>query len=201
MQPENVAGNHYDKYNTRNPVARFLMGRFLEVVRGFYAPLRPTSVLEVGCGEGHLLKHLTDAWMPREVLGTDLSPEVIAQAQASYGPALTFEAASVYQLPMEDDSFEMVLACEVLEHLEDPRRALEELARVTRRYAIITVPREPLWRGLNMARGAYLGDLGNTPGHIQHFGRRDILKLVRERFEVIQVSSPLPWTAIQARVR
>jgi hypothetical protein len=30
------------------------------------------------------------------------------------------------------------------------------------------VPREPIWRIGNMARGRYLGDLGNTPGHIQH---------------------------------
>ena len=40
------------------------------------------------------------------------------------------------------------------------------------RALLVSVPREPLWRGLNMARGAYMRDLGNTPGHVNHWSKR-----------------------------
>ena len=55
-----------------------------------------------------------------------------------------------------------------------PEATLAEMARVARRHLLVSVPREPLWRGLNMARGAYLRDLGNTPGHVNHWSKRGV---------------------------
>ena len=66
----------------------------------------------------------------------------------------------------------MATAIEVLEHVPDPERTVSEMARVAKRWVLVSVPREPLWRGLNMARGAYIKDLGNTPGHINHWSKR-----------------------------
>ncbi len=192
-----VAGNVYDKYNTKNPVARALMRGFMSTVERFALCSDRAEVLEVGCGEGHLLELLSRRAPMGSCLGVDLSPAVIAQASAAH-PSLRFDVASVYELPFEDRSFSLVIACEVLEHLEDPEAALVELARVARRDLILTVPREPLWRALNLARGRYLGDLGNTPGHVQHFSRRDIVRLVERHFRVREVASPTPWTAIRA---
>ena len=74
------------------------------------------------------------------------------------------------------DAFEAVVCTEVLEHLEEPEKALRELLRVTRRWVILSVPREPLWRVLNMVRGAYLRHFGNTPGHIGGFVERNFGK-------------------------
>ena len=45
------------------------------------------------------------------------------------------------------------------------------MARVARRWLLVSVPHEPLWRALNVARGAYLRELGNTPGHLNHWTR------------------------------
>ena len=64
---------------------------------------------------------------------------------------------------------------------------------------IISVPREPLWRILNMARCKYLSDFGNTPGHLQHWSKGGITALVQRYFEVVEVLSPLPWTMIHCR--
>jgi len=50
-----------------------------------------------------------------------------------------------------------------------------------------------------MLRGRYLKDLGNTPGHIQHFGRRKFIGTVNEYFVVDEVLRPLPWTLLRAR--
>ena len=76
------------------------------------------------------------------------------------------------QLPFADGEFDLAAAIEVLEHVPDPERAVAEMARVARRHLLVSVPREPLWRALNVARGAYLRELGNTPGHVNHFSKR-----------------------------
>jgi ubiquinone/menaquinone biosynthesis C-methylase UbiE len=95
--------------------------------------------------------------------------------------------------PWPDDQFDLVLALEVLEHIDDPGAALAEIARVARRAAIISVPNEPLWRVLNMARGAYLCRFGNTPGHLQHWGASSFRRLVETELEIEDMRRPLPW--------
>jgi hypothetical protein len=52
-----------------------------------------------------------------------------------------------------------------------------------------------------MARGKYLGALGNTPGHVNHWGRGAFLQLMSRRFDILQVRSPLPWTMVLCRRR
>jgi 2-polyprenyl-3-methyl-5-hydroxy-6-metoxy-1,4-benzoquinol methylase len=94
-----------------------------------------------------------------------------------------------------------VLAIEVLEHVDDPPAALAEIARVARGDVVLSVPREPLWRLLNMTRGRYLGRLGNTPGHIQHWSSASFERLVSRHLEVTGTWRPLPWTLLRARAR
>ena len=62
--------------------------------------------------------------------------------------------------------------------MPDPEHTVAEMARVALRHLLVSVPREPLWRGLNMARGAYLKDLGNTPGHLNHWSKRSFVALL-----------------------
>ena len=66
-------------------------------------------------------------------------------------------------------------------------------------WAIVSVPREPLWRALNLGRLKYLRDLGNTPGHLQHWSRRSFLSFLERRLEVVAVRSPVPWTMALCR--
>ena len=77
---------------------------------------------------------------------------------------------------------------------------LREIARVSRRHVILSVPNEPLWRVLNMPRGAYLPDLGNTPGHLQHWSRRAFVRFVSQELRIDRVRSTLPWTVVAASV-
>ena len=94
-----------------------------------------------------------------------------------------------------------MLAVEVLEHLPDPAGALRELARIARRDIVVSVPNEPTWRALNLVRGSYISDWGNTPGHIQHWSSKRFSTLVGEHFDVVTVRKPLPWTVVTARAR
>lgn len=191
-------GNVYDKYQTRNPIARRMMQQFLRDVSALYLRCSANDVLEVGAGEGHLASHLVALRPPQgRFVACDLSLEKVG---SRVDPRVRFEEASVYNLPYQDDSFDLVICCEVLEHLEDPQRALEELKRVSKQHLIISTPREPLWRVLNCLRGKYLGQLGNTPGHIQHFSAAGLLSLLRRNLEVIEVRQPIPWAMALCRV-
>lgn len=199
--PGFVAGNYFDKYETRNPLYRNLVERFLGCCRELLAPLHPARLLEVGCGAGELTRHLiaTMPWSESpQYLGIDLGVGEIVEASA-LSRERSFLPASVYRLPFPDASFDCVVACELFEHLEDPRTALDEVERVCAGHLLLSVPWEPIWRFLNIARGRYLSDLGNTPGHLQHFSRAAIRALVASRFEVIAERRPLPWTVLLAR--
>jgi hypothetical protein len=100
-----------------------------------------------------------------------------------------------------DDSAPLVLCCEVLEHLEFPERAVNVLADIADPYLIASVPREPLWRILNMLRGSYIKDFGNTPGHLNHWSRDGFLRILKKRFEILEIKSPLPWTMALCRAK
>ncbi|HEY6867392.1 MAG TPA: methyltransferase domain-containing protein [Candidatus Eisenbacteria bacterium] len=194
-----VAGNVYDKYGTRNPVARRLMAGFERAMFDLLATTGPVaSVLEVGCGEGHMTAKLARFFPGARVVGSDLSPDIVAEARARY-PGLAFAQGSIYDAGGE--AFDLVVACEVLEHLEDPARALEAIARAAHPHVFVSVPREPLWRALNLARGRYLSGLGNTPGHLQHWSAGSFRRLLEDHLEVRAVRTPLPWTQALCRAR
>ncbi|HEX4447343.1 MAG TPA: methyltransferase domain-containing protein [Polyangiaceae bacterium] len=191
---DNVVGNFYDKYRSKNPIERALVNGFLGAVSGFFGRVAPATVLEVGCGEGRLAQHLvTRGPRPRRFVACDLELSAIAPG---LDPLIELRQASIYELPFEDRSFDLVVCCEVLEHLHEPARGLAEVARVARRAVIVSTPREPLWRAMNMMRGKYLRDLGNTPGHVQHFGPRSLVRLVESQLRVAARKTPLPWTVI-----
>jgi len=196
-----AGGNVYDKYGTSNPVARRLMAGFLGGLDQLVERTGAREAHEVGCGEGELAIRLARRGLC--VRGSDAFPEVLEEARrraAVAGVPIEFEATPVERLDPDQDAAEIVLCCEVLEHLEDPEGALDVLAGLARPWLIASVPREPLWRVLNLARFAYVGDFGNTPGHLNHWSRRAFVRFLTRRFEVVQVLSPLPWTMALCRV-
>jgi 2-polyprenyl-3-methyl-5-hydroxy-6-metoxy-1,4-benzoquinol methylase len=195
-------GNVYDKYGSDNPIERRLVARFKSSLLALVSRSGAREGHEVGCGEGELTRLLASRGI--RARGSDLSEEVIAEARrrtAAAGVVAEFSARDLLELSPSEDAAELMLCCEVLEHLPDPGAALEVVAELARPWAILSVPREPLWRALNVARGAYLGDLGNTPGHLNHWSRRSFERLLATRFELVEVRSPLPWTMALCRSR
>ncbi|HEV3407300.1 MAG TPA: hypothetical protein VG079_01320, partial [Gaiellaceae bacterium] len=71
-----------------------------------------------------------------------------------------------------------------------------ELARVSSRALVVSVPREPLWRVLNVASGRYVRARGNTPGHVNHWSRREFVRFAARAGRVERVRTPLPWTVL-----
>lgn len=193
-------GNTFDKYGSTNPVVRRLMAGFEGSLGRLFSRAAPASVLDVGCGEGVLTFKWAEKLGDKPVLGIDLAdPKLLAEWQTRQRPNLEFRTMPADQLPFEAGSFDLAAAIEVLEHVPDPERTLSEMVRVAARHVLVSVPREPLWRALNLARGAYVRDLGNTPGHINHWSKRSFIQMVEGHGEVIEVCSPFPWTMLLVR--
>ncbi len=161
----------------------------------------PRSLLDVGCGEGVLVHRWAQAMPERRIVGIDLEEESIqAGWQQRQAPNLEYRTMPAENLPFADGEFDTATAIELLEHVPDPEHTLAEMARCAERHLLVSVPREPLWRGLNIARGAYLAQLGNTPGHLNHWSKRAFTRLLARYGEVEQARSPFPWTMLLVRL-
>jgi 2-polyprenyl-3-methyl-5-hydroxy-6-metoxy-1,4-benzoquinol methylase len=194
-------GNTFNKYGSTNPVVRRLMAGFEGSLAELFSRAAPGSVLDVGCGEGILTHRWAEQLGDRRVVGIDLQdPKLEAEWATRRRDNLTFRATPGGEIPFDDGEFELVAAIEVLEHVPDPERTVAEMARVSSGHLLVSVPREPLWRALNIARGAYIRQLGNTPGHVNHFSKSAIVSLCARHGDVIETRSPFPWTMVLVRV-
>ncbi len=192
-------GNTYDKYATKNPIERRLMGGFFAALDAALPTSPPTSILEVGVGEAEVAGRVRARYPDARFVGIDLPDPDLAEHWHRQGLPGTF--ADIARLPFPDASFDLVLGIEVLEHVPDPPAAIAELSRLAAGHLVLSVPREPIWRIANLARGKYIGSLGNTPGHVNHWSKRGFAQLVASRFEVRSVASPFPWTMVSAAAR
>lgn len=194
-------GNHYDKYKSTNILAKKLMQGFDVALSELIDKTTKTSIYDVGCGEGYWVLQWNKKGISTK--GCDFSEQVIDLAKqnaidAGENPE-AFEVRSIYDLTPENIDAELICRCEVLEHLENPKEALKALQKVVNKYLIVSVPREPLWKVLNIFRCKYITNGGNTPGHIQAWSKAGFIKLISKYFEIIEVRSPLPWTMLLCR--
>jgi ubiquinone/menaquinone biosynthesis C-methylase UbiE len=195
-----VTGNTYDKYGSTNPVVKRLMAGFERSLGELFGRAAPRSVLDVGCGEGVLTRRWAQAVEGR-VVGIDLEdPAIQAEWEKRRAPNLEYRVMKAENLPFGDGEFDLACAIEVLEHVPEPEHTVAEMARVAGGHLLVSVPREPLWRALNLARGAYLRELGNTPGHLNHWSKRGFVELLSRHGEVLEARSPFPWTMLLVRV-
>lgn len=202
LQENGIAvGNAYDKYGSRNPFVRWIMKGFSATLSRLVEKVNPGTIHEIGCGEGYWVLHWNRQGI--EARGSDFSEKVINLARDNAKDEgvspIVFNQSSIYDVKSGRDSADLIVCCEVLEHLERPEAGLAALMGVATDYVILSVPREPIWRGLNIVRGKYLASLGNTPGHIQHWSTVKFTDLVVRYFDIVEVQTPLPWTMLLCR--
>jgi 2-polyprenyl-3-methyl-5-hydroxy-6-metoxy-1,4-benzoquinol methylase len=178
------------------------MSGFERTLDELMARAAPGSILDVGCGEGVLTLRWAQRLGSGRVLGLDLQdPKLEAEWASRRRENLEFRTFAGDSLPLSDDEVDLAAAIEVLEHVPDPERTVAEMARVARSHLLVSVPREPLWRGLNVARGAYVRQLGNSPGHVNHWSKRSFAQLLSRHGDVLEARSPFPWTMLLVEVR
>jgi SAM-dependent methyltransferase len=196
----------FGKYEESGRVGRLLVERYFTSVSDLAnRASRETKLLralEIGCGPGYSTERIRRTLSPATALeASEYVPALIPFARAR-NPTVQIEQEDVYELRREDDAYDLVFLLEVLEHLDYPDLALEEIKRVLKPGGclLLGVPREPIWRALNVARGKYWGTLGNTPGHLSHWSTRSICNYVRDRIgQVLETRTPLPWTLVLSR--
>lgn len=168
-------------------------------------------LLDFGCGPGTITVGLAGAVHPGEVVGIDLSDEVLGHAGAAVAAAgldnVVLERASAYEVPAEEASFDVAYAHQVLQHLADPVAALEEVRRVLRPGGLVAVrdadygtmthhPNDPrLDRWLDIYHGVARANGGEPDA-----GRRLPAWLLAAGFELDAVTSST-WTYADANGR
>jgi 2-polyprenyl-3-methyl-5-hydroxy-6-metoxy-1,4-benzoquinol methylase len=201
--PDIVIGNHTKKYTAKNPAIRWLTERWVANLDAIFARIaddpdtKVEQVLESGCGEGVISGKLHERF--GNVIGLDL-PDAGLRADWKGVPGPRFLHADAHKLPFADKQFDVVVSVEVLEHLTDPVAGLAELARVCRRHLVVSVPREPIFRSCNLFTGRYVKDLGNTPGHLNHWSTGSFKRFIGTVGTVREVTKPFPWTTIWAEL-
>jgi len=194
-----IETTNYRKFQSGNPLVRRLIDRFYDRITTRVAALAPENLLDAGCGEGETLARLAGHLPPR-VLGFDiLEPSVRFTAQRH--PAPHVAVASIEAICCPDNTFDLVLCLEVLEHLPDPEQAVAELLRVSRRDVLISVPSEPWFRLGSLCRGKYLATWGNHPEHVNHWSPRTLRRFLAASAEVVAVEHCLPWIIAHCRPR
>ena len=187
-----MSSTNLSKYQTSNPVARWIIRRFLDQLCARVAALEPTAILDLGCGEGVVARELTRILPDTPYTGIDLSEEALRTARA-LNPGITFHQQSVLDVEPAANCADLVLCVEVLEHLERPDLAAARIAACTEDRAIVSVPWEPYFRLGNLLRGNYVRTWGNHPEHIQAFEPGSLKALLRPHFASVDVETCFPW--------
>ena len=210
VQPE---GNYYDKYHSTNPIVKWMMKRFKDAIRELLDFMGKDfcQICEAGCGEGEITLFIKEMYPEAKIDAFDISERVIAEAEQRIKD-ISFYVGNIYTMEicksgeekrvLNKEKYDLVICSEVLEHLEHPECALQSIKGVCVDNGIIllSVPKEPIWRICNMVRGKYWKNLGNTPGHIQHWTKKNFCKMIEDNdLKIVSVRTPFPWTMVLAK--
>lgn len=192
-----MATDNFKKHTSTNTIQQFLIERFFNTLLSEIGACNPVRILDAGCGEGFTLEKLRIRGIGQVLEGIDAQADAVSLGTRTH-PNLTIREGSIYSLPYADNSFDVVVCTEVLEHLERPEDALKELHRVCSRFCVVTVPNEPFFQTANFLRGKNLARWGNDIEHIQHWSTQGITKFVQTLFTVRKVRAPFPWSLVVA---
>jgi len=193
-------------YTSVNPVIRWLLNRLLKETAAFLHKIDASAQigLDVGCGEGNFIDYLTRKKVVGSVAAIDLNHNKLKLAQWQY-PQFSYFCSDIKKLNFKDNSFDYVIASEVLEHIPRPMEAVREIQRVAKKGAhfIFSVPHEPFFRWGNLLRGQYLPKGGRTPTHVNFWGRSEIKKYLSAclEFEAERWVSVFPWMLYLGRFK
>ena len=209
MPEKNIGGNYYDKYNSKNPLVRLLMDDFCRVFTGMVGREPFSTLLDVGCGEGHLTEILERSFKSQNrsvsITALEYDANTVRDANKMH-PGLNVMQGDILALK---GKYDILTAAEVLEHVAEYGKAVEECIKASP-VCVFSVPNEPWFRMANICRLKYLERLGNTPGHVNNWSKNGFRDMLGVFFEKIDIRTSGLWniavckepkTAAAGRVR
>jgi len=193
-----ISDEYFDKFQTKkyrakNPVKRRLIARFVDkVTELFHESGAPRSVLEIGVGEGFLSGHLSGIHPKTKFSGIDIQESDLELLRAKF-PAIEAHQGSIYDLSKLPGGYDLIICAEVLEHLERPEAALDQIVKLAPERVLLTVPHEPWFMLSNLAMGKNVKRFGNDVEHCNHFTVPSFRKLLSSRFDLTTVTTSYPW--------
>lgn len=192
-----MSTSNYQKHTTNNPFQKILINRYFSALQKVL-PKDSRTVLDVGCGEGFLLRYLPPL---TQYVGIDYNEVSLQLAENSKSQIpnykqiqnIKFQKENIYHLSFADKSFDLITCLEVLEHLQNYENALQEIRRVAKKYIILSTPHEPWFQLSNFLRGKYLMRLGNHPEHINKWNPGQFKKLISKYFIIKKEAYSFPW--------
>lgn len=187
MKTKTLSEEFTGKYLSRNPFKKLLIKHYFNTIYKTVKDLEVSTVLEIGCGAGFSTQYLEKMFFNLEA--SEYKGDLVRQAKRR-NPITIIKQESIYNLLRDDNSFDMIVVLEVLEHLEYPRSALREVKRIGSHYFLFSVPHEPLWSLVHVC--------GDDPGHIQHWKREEFTEMISEYFTIVKRVTSFPWQIILA---
>jgi len=190
--------NNLAKYQSKNPLKKIFIGLFIKKIVGIVKTLDIQTILDAGCGEGLIMKKIYSKTSDFKIDGLDISSQSIDMAKKLL-PGHNFFVGNIGKMPFADNSYDLIMALEVLEHLLEPPLALKEIKRIAKKYCLISVPWEPYFSLANFLSGKNIARLGADSEHVNFWSRKKIINLTGQYFNIISVQISFPWIIILAK--
>lgn len=188
-----MASGNWQKYNNPNPLQQLLIRRFLNTVGDLFEQSGALILADIGCAEGFVTRHLRRLRPEIRCVGIDIDADALERGK-SINPDRQAQQSNIYHIPYQSQAFDLVLCLEVIEHLDEPARALAELTRITRHYCLLAVPHEPFFRIANLLRGKNLTRLGDDIEHINHWGKAGFTRFLQDSGLLVRdIKTSFPW--------
>lgn len=191
------ASTNINKYNCRHPFVTKRLDTFFKGVTDLMSGLNNKTILSLGCGEGIDLRRIYDLSPHRadSYCGLDFNLNALRMS-LSILDGISFKpiCGDVSSIPIRLRNFDLIICLELLEHLRDPTRILEEISRQFVGQCIFSVPNEPLYRLTRMLLFRQnVREFGNHPEHINHWSAGAFRRFLKRYFIVKRVVTPFPW--------
>lgn len=194
------------KYETRNPIKKFLVGNFSKKLAELFYFTNPKTVADIGCGTGYIFKRIVEGACPGlgdiEFYMCDIDQKAVESARLTIPlQRAHFSVQDISDLAYRDRAFDLVICCEVLEHIDSPEEAIKKIRSISKKWFIFSVPNEPWFSAGNLLFGKNLAFLGSAPGHVSRWSTASFVDMLKKYFIVHKVMRPFPWSLVLCSAR
>lgn len=183
------------KYQSKNILVKMLLRKFLNNLNNMVNSIGIVNILELGCAEGFIINYLKLCNTNFIFEGVDISKEAIEIAK-ELNPGVNFKVNDINNLEYGENSFDLVMMIEVLEHLQYPQRVLWSIKNISKKYFIFSVPREPYFSVCNFIRGKNILRFGSDPEHLHKWRKSQFIKLIENYFYLVKIKYSFPWLIV-----